>query len=253
MLVENTPVELRLVDGVTDRMNAIELVADVDTARPQQNRLRIKVALAEGETVSLREARQRMRQISPEAIERFRPGTSAGPNTSIAADSSLLGFPVKLEADVESLPAIQLEKHQVILFWPESSLPMAVSESLLNSAEGAALVDIAVAHPTRRFIATSPYRAQCRLIAEKGSLQNLTNLRVVFGERLGHRSVERGTELLISLVASNRQTTSGWPLNELGHVLPLFLGAWSKIIVVCSPYLAAHHPLIRQLAHANES
>ena len=246
-LSEHIPVAISQIEGTTDRMRNLELVADIETSQPQQNRLRIRLAIADGESISLREARERMRQISPEAIERFRPIGGGEPDVEVGSlDRGLLGCQVQLAAKVESLPGIQLERHQVILSWPESLLPLAVSEGFSNSSEATAVIEIAAAHPYRRFVVTSPYRAQCHLIAEGIYARNLTNTRVRFSERLGHRAVQPDTDLIVSLVATDRQSTSGWPLNELGRLVPLFVGEWAKIHVVCSGFVSEHHPLVRQ-------
>jgi hypothetical protein len=228
-------------------------VSEVQTALPQQNRLRIKITLDPKYPLSLREIRERLKHIAPEAIERFRPGRAdhAAPATG-SVDESLLGVPVRLLAPAESLPGFQLPQHEVFFIWPQSALPSALSEGLTNVAEANAVIKIAVDAAEERFIITSPFAAQCRCIASMIAEKRIENVQILSPDKLGHRRIQPPRRLIVSMAASDTATAACWPLNDLGQLTPLFIGNWSLITIVCTPAIMEHHPLVRHFAQAKD-
>jgi hypothetical protein len=250
-LDDTVPVEVKTVEGRADVSGTIELISEIETIFPQQNRLRLKITLDPRYPLALRETRQRLRHVSSAAIEQFRPRGDGQPTPGQGSlDQSLIGVPVRLVAPVESLPGFQLPRHEVRFLWPRSSLPLTLSEGLINQSEAVVAVDIAASTPERRFIITSPFVAQCRAIAKVVANRRLDNIRVTLPEKLGHRRIQPAPHLIVSLAATDAATAATWPLNDLGQLAPLLIGDWSGITILCAPALFQHHPVIRHLARS---
>src|SRR5689334_4366668 len=76
---------------------------------------------------------------------------------------------------------------------------------------------------------------QCRLMARIAVAQGKSeNFRVVAPERLGQKVFGREITLLVSFAAIESQQIAGWPFNDIGRLMPIFVGEWTMIHVFCS-------------------
>jgi hypothetical protein len=155
-----------------------------------------------------------------------------------------MGIPMRLMSVGQF---VTLDRHRVVVHIQEASIPLVLREGLVNDAEAQTAVRLARATPNLRHIATSVCDAQCRAIAKRASESGIDNLRIVLPERLGRRPFSNPPHLIVSLAVPNIAMASGWPLSDLGWVVPLLIGDWARITILCAPDIYRFHPVVRHL------
>src|SRR5262249_47401426 len=95
-------------------------------------------------------------------------------------------------------------------------------------------------------VASSPFTAQCFLIAGMAAQKNQM-LRVTTPEQLGTKPLTGQPALLLSLVVDRADPCFPYPLSDISTIAPMLIGNYNGIEVFCSPTVAEHHPLLRIL------
>ena len=238
--VNTIPTELHVVKSDESlETRQIELHSSVKLEDQSKSRLEIELSTLPDRPLALRVARTLLRLISPSSVEEFRNA-----NVNVGdIDRRLLAMPVRVDRVTTRLTG---DTHRILIKLPEDGAPMVLREGLANRIEAAEIVAYAASRPNTRFVATSPFAAQCRALSTASVAHGLDNMRIVAAERLGQKVFNRDIDLLISLVATTRRHVEGWPFSNLGRLLPLFVGQWRRLHVFCSP-LVRSHPVIERL------
>jgi hypothetical protein len=234
---------IRIVEGEAGpAQGCIELRQEIRPTEDTRARLRVTLAPVAGHHLPNRQLRTLLRLVPAVSLERL-DGAEPG-----RTDSRLLGVPVRV-SEIQRL--ISIPNHEIILRLPEARAPLTLREGLANAAEAAAAVEIVRAGQHGSSVATSPFVAQCRELAEAAAKLRVSNLRVVVPERLGQKKFSKNVHLILSFAATRPEDVAGWPFADLGRLLPLFVGEWAGITVVCSPAMA-RHPVLRSLVEVND-
>lgn len=189
---------------------------------------------------SLRHLRLLVRNLQPAALEACRvlPG---------GVDDRLFGYRVRVLTNVtENQPADGGRPHRVRVRVPAETFPGWQERCGRNPAEADTLVGYAVGNNTRRYVASSPFFAQCVEIARRAAGSGIDNLVVRPLESLGWLDAQN-EELLVSLVAGAANPSFPFPLGEPGRLLELFSGRFNAVRLFASPDLLAGHPLLNRL------
>lgn len=233
--IQTIPTQVHKIAGATALpLRFTELRTTVALADQNKPRLTIEVRALPNRPIAVRQARTLLRMIAPTTIEEFR---DAAQNEG-EIDYRLLTLPVTIDRIGRNLTG---DSHRILLKSPESAAPLVLREGLANEVEATEIATFAASRPNERFVATSPFTGQCRVLAR---MANLENLRVVSPERLGQKIFGREITLLVSLAATESQQVAGWPFNDVSRLIPIFVGEWNAIHVFCSSEMSGH-PFIK--------
>jgi hypothetical protein len=236
--IQTIPTQIHKIDGATTLpLRFTELRTTVALADPNKPRLTIELRALPNRPIAVRQARTLLRMIAPTTIEEFRDADQKEGEI----DYRLLTLPVRIDRIGRALIG---DSHRILLKVPENAAPLIVREGLANEVEATEIAAFAASRPTERFVATSPFTGQCRVLARAASKKKLENLRVVSPERLGQKVFGREITLLVSLAATESQQVSGWPFNDISRLIPIFVGEWTAIDIFCSAEMN-DHPFVR--------
>jgi hypothetical protein len=238
------PINVHRIAGRTGA-NAEQLTMRASTplATGQNQAVEVQAKLPAGSNISYRAVRSLLRNLAPSAFDRLLQNGLPNPGH---VDGTLLGKRVVIVAARSSLVS---QQNQLTLTVPQGMAPLSLREGLTNVEEAAALVAHASAHPDQRFVATSPFAAQCRTVAAEASAAKIENLRVHLPERVPWKAQAERSVLLVSLAVTDSEGVAHWPYNHPGNMLPLLVGNWQRIEVFCSPAMA-EHPIVSALSEA---
>jgi hypothetical protein len=217
----------------------------VPLAPGQEQAVRVSARVAPGYELSYRAVRALLHNLAPSAFDALLQQGLPQPGS---LDRSLLGQRIVIEAATTTFVA---GHNELVLTISQHLAPLSLREGLANEVEALAAVSHAKARPLDRFIATSPFAAQCRTIAVAARAARLDNLRVILPERVTWKAQAERNDLLLSLSVTRIEDVARWPYTHPGHMLPLLVGDWQRIDLFCSPAMS-EHPLvsaIRRHAH----
>jgi hypothetical protein len=232
------PISVHVVQGEqAPTSRPIEMRATTPLPTGQAQALQILARLPSGAELSYRAIRTLLRNISTTAFEGLLKQGLPQPGSS---DNSLLNQRIIIDSAKSSFTA---KNNELVLLIPQDLAPLSLREGLVNTDEAEALVSHAKANPASRFVATSPFPAQCRAIAAIAYAQRVDNLRVLVPEKIMWKPDAERLDLLLSLAVSSNDGASQWPYSDLGNLVPLLTGDWRKIELFCSPTMT-EHPLV---------
>jgi hypothetical protein len=219
-----------------DDFPAAELRVETAPAHDSQLVRRLELTLEFG--LSLRQLRLLLRQLDERVLEAFRVPEGE-------ADEKLLGCPVRVGVNETRNRGVGDDSpHRVVLRVPAETLPAWQERCWRNREEAERLLDYAAERSGQGFVATSPFFAQCLVLARLASERGLVNVTVQPPEVLGLRG-SANEELLVSLVAGEAGPSYPFPLNEPQRLLGLFIGRYLSVHLFGSAELLDHHPLFR--------
>jgi hypothetical protein len=232
--VQTIPTTVHNVDGATAlQLRFTELRTTVALADPSKPRLTIELRVLPNRPIAVRQARTLLRMVAPTTIDEFRDADQKEGEI----DHRLLTLPVRIDRIGRHLTG---DSHRILLKIPETTAPLVVREGLANEIEAAEIASFAAGRPNERFVATSPFTGQCRMLARAAASKGLDNLRVVSPERLGQKVFNREISLIVSLAATEAQQVAGWPFSDVSRLVPIFVGDWNTVHVFCSREMRSH-------------
>jgi hypothetical protein len=240
------PTGFHVTEGSTEpKTKPIEMRGSAPLAIGQAQAVRVRAHLPPGTQLSYRAARSLLRNLAPSAFEAL---LQRGLPRSGDIDHSLINQRIVVEAATSSFLG---QHNELVLSISQDLAPLSLREGLANFQEAVAVVSHAKAHTTLRFVATSPFTAQCRAIAAAAHSEGLENLRVLVPERVTWKPQADRLDLLLSLAVTGVEGVAQWPYTHPGHLLPLLVGDWRRIDVFCSPAMV-EHPLISAICEAKQ-
>lgn len=242
--LERVPAAVHVIDapGAIPRP-WMEIRIQIPLSSPEVKRFRIQLSALPSRPLAARTARTLLRALAPIRVEEFcASGVRAG-----QTDSRLLGWPVRID---EVVPGLVGAEHGVVLRIPEDGAPHALREGLGNAAEAEFVAEFVAADPYGSYVATSPFSAQCRLLAQAAGVRALANFRIVVPERLGQKIFSTPPHLLVSLAAADPERVESWPFTDVRTLLNLLGGPWQAIHIFCTRPMS-EHPVVR-LIHGQQ-
>jgi hypothetical protein len=198
--VQSIPTTIHEVDGATTLpLRFTELRTTVALADPSKPRFTIELRVLPNRPIAVRQARTLLRMIAPTTVDEFRDAEEKEGEI----DHRLLTVPVRIDRIGRRLTG---DSHNILLKTPENTVPLVVRKGLANEMEATEIASFAASRPNERFVATSPFTGQCRMLARAAANKGLENLRVVSSERLGQKVFNREINLLVSLAATGAKS-----------------------------------------------
>ena len=205
------------------------------SARPQ--RREIELELLPGQDVPVRQLKQLLKSINPDAVDNLSVDVEG------RLDSSILGYAARV---IRNATFNDDGDHMVRIRIPSGRFHFIQEHSIACTQEAEALVAMAIELPTP-CVAVSPFTAQCLAIAQNAATSGV-EFPVFTPDTLGIKPMRTRPTLLLSLAADNCESQIPYPLSDPGSILPMLSGPWETIEVFCSPEIAENHPVIRLLS-----
>jgi len=163
-------------------------------------------------------------------------------------DRTLIGHRVRVDT-VEKIQEPGTETfHSVKVSLPLSGFRYIQERIHHSRAEVDAAIRYVRDHSAENFILSSPFHAQCLLLASACAEAGLASSKVVPLDRLGRKALKPGGwSLLFSWGISHSESIYPAPLDDLGRLLELFYGDWSRVVILASAESMLHHPLLQAL------
>jgi hypothetical protein len=232
------PTSIHVIRGVLPSTSKpIEMQATTPLAMGQAQAVQVRARLPTGAQLSYRAIRTLLRRVSASAFDALLKQGLPQPGTS---DHSLLDRRIIVEAAKSSFT---MQNNVLVLTITQDLAPLSLREGRANADEAVAIVSHAKTRPTLRFVATSPFPAQCRAIASVAHAEGIDNLRVLVPEKVLWKPQADRLDLLLSLAVTDNAGVAQWPYADPGNLASLLCGDWRKIELFCSPAMA-EHPLI---------
>lgn len=220
----------------------IELTRFVPRSPNQVQTRHITVEVLPSERGSVRHLKELLKGITARSIERMNIMTKG------YLDTALLGERVRI-VDIQQITVSTTPdaEHRVTLRVPHDRFPFIQERLFTSPSEAEALITFAQQHPQGQFHVTSPFFAQCLLVSRLAAERGLNNVTVIPLDHLGWKRSSGERSLLVSTVVTQANPGYPYPMNDMGHLVELFTGAYMEVHLFSTEEALAHHPVLHRL------